>query len=276
LTYTNSNPLRSPESSTKQISFGVEDPVRDFIGRKDKLKELDGLIEDGMHSAVVISGLGGMGKSELVRKYLLQNKSNVSICHWVNGESAETLRSSFEQFAAYLNVPTTDKQNDKPLQLYYTVNSILNQVKENINLLDKRKYIIVIDNVDDLYDDFIKVTKQLCSYSRSIVIITSRRLFLLEGQSEFMELSEWTKEDAVEYVNQRLNSQQQMDSDVDLLCSTLLCDPLALSQAVAYIRHQKQVSFEGPSYSIRHYLAEYECKGEYLLNKALQVSTQEH
>jgi len=210
-----------------------------------------------------------------VRKYLSLHKSTIAICNWVNGESAETLRSSIEQFAAYLNVPTTNKQNDKPLELHEIVNSSLNHVKEKMTLLDKEKYIIVIDNVDDLYDDFFKVTKQLCSYSRSSVIITSRRRDLLQGESEFLELSEWTKKDAVEYVNRSLNSRKPIDPDVDLLCSTLQCYPLALSQAVAYIRYQKQISHEEDSYSIRQYLAKYESKGDSLLNKPLQISTYE-
>jgi len=142
-----------------------------------------------------------MGKSQLVRKYLTLHKRNIPICHWVNGETAESLQSTFEQFAAYLNVPTTDKQTDKPLQLLEIVSNILDHVKEKMTQSNDGNYIIVIDNVDDIYDDFKKVTRQICTYSRSIVLITSRRRDVLSGESELLDLSEWTKEDAMEYAN---------------------------------------------------------------------------
>jgi len=102
-------------NSTQQIFYGIEDAVRSFIGREDKLRELGGLLQNSMQPAVIISGLGGMGKSELVRKYISLNKANISICHWVNGDTAETLRSSFEQFGGYLKVPTTDSKKEQPL-----------------------------------------------------------------------------------------------------------------------------------------------------------------
>jgi len=76
--------------SKQQIFCGIEDPVKSFTGRKDKLRELKGLIQYLMLPAVTISGLAGMGKSELVKKYIKLNKSTIAICHWVNGDSAET------------------------------------------------------------------------------------------------------------------------------------------------------------------------------------------
>jgi len=253
---------------------GIKDPVRSFIGREDKLLELGGLIQNSMLPAVTVSGLAGMGKSELVRKYISLNKATIPICHWVNGDSAESLRSSLEQFGGYLKVPTTDKMDAKPLQLLEIVKNILTQVRETMNLFNEGNYTIVIDNVDDAYEDFITVTKLLCSYSRSNVIITSRLRDVLSGETEFLELSEWTEEDAFEYVNRILKTPPS-DPDVGILCSTLQFYPLALSQAVAYIRHQQRISLQGHSYSVKHYLAEYESKAELILNTTPKISTYE-
>jgi len=153
-----------------------------------------------MLPAVTISGLAGMGKSELKRKYISLNKAINRICHWVNGDSAETLRASLEQFGGYLKVPTTDKMDAKPLQLLEIVKNILTQVRVTMNLFHEGNYAVVIDNVDDVYEDFITVTKLICSYSRSSVIITSRLQDVLSGETEFLELSEWTEENAIEYM----------------------------------------------------------------------------
>jgi len=78
----------------------------------------------------------------------------------------------------------------------------------------------------------------------------------------------------VEYVNRNLKTPPN-DPDVAILCSTLQFYPLAFSQAVAYIRHQQRISLQGYSYSVRHYLAEYESKGELVLNTAPTISTYE-
>jgi len=148
------------------------------------------------------------------------------------------------------------------------------QVKERMNLFIKGNYIIVIDNVEDVNDDFVNVTKQLCSYSRSTIIIISRRRDLLHEETELLELSEWKEEDATQYVNRILKTPPN-DPDVAELCSTLQCYPLALRQAVAYIRRQQRISLQGHSYSVRHYLAEYESKAELLLNTDKRISTYE-
>jgi len=143
-----------------------------------------------------------------------------------------------------------------------------------MNLFIEGNYTIVFDNVDNLYDDFINVTKLLCSYLRSSIIITSRIRDILNGETEFLELSEWTEEDAVEYVNRILKTPPN-NPDVAILCSTLQFYPLALSQAVAYIRHQQRIALQGYSYSVRHYIAEDESKGKLLLDTATKISAYE-
>jgi len=247
----------------QQICYGVKDPVESFIGRKRKLWELEGLIQNCMQSAVVISGLGGMGKSELLKKYISVNKSKIPICQWVNGESAETLRSSFEQFAAFINVAATDERDGRPLELLGIVNNILIHVKKEMIAIDKGNYTVMIDKVENQYDDLMKVVKQLFSYPRSTVIITSRRRDLLLEESEILELSEWTEKEAMEYVTRSLNRQQKL-SDVKILCKTLKFHPLSISQAVDYILHQQRILPDGQVYDIENYLAEHQFKGKLL------------
>jgi len=85
-----------------------------------------------MEPTVIISELGRMGKSELVRKYISLSKANIPICHWE--------RSSIEQLAAYLKIPTTDSKKEQPLQLLDIVNNIMRHVKEAMNLFSEGNY----------------------------------------------------------------------------------------------------------------------------------------
>jgi len=86
------------------IRFNTEDPVGSFIGRKKELQELHIGLQNERQSVISqmasVTGLGGIGKSELARKYISEysNDYNGNIV-WVNAESEATLVESFRRLA---------------------------------------------------------------------------------------------------------------------------------------------------------------------------------
>jgi predicted ATP-dependent serine protease len=101
----------------KSIWFDVEAPVTSFVPRHDLLASI---AEKIMTRIVVISGLAGMGKSELARKYAQDHREDYNgNVIWINASSPETIRESFIRLASgslKISLRNQDKE-DKPLRL---------------------------------------------------------------------------------------------------------------------------------------------------------------
>ncbi|WP_250295221.1 ATP-binding protein [Wolbachia endosymbiont of Oedothorax gibbosus] len=108
------------------IWFGIIEPVASFTGRSSELKALhDALQRSTGRQAVIsqvatISGLGGVGKSELARKYAYKyGKYYGGNVIWINAENFEDMKNSFLRLAGddRLGIPPKDKHGrDKTIE----------------------------------------------------------------------------------------------------------------------------------------------------------------
>ena len=87
------------------IWFDVREPVETFTGRTEELDELRKLVQRKDKSTVIsqtisISGLGGIGKSELARKYVHEYSQEYDgNVIWINAECFATIVESFQRLA---------------------------------------------------------------------------------------------------------------------------------------------------------------------------------
>ena len=93
------------EEIFRSIWFDVREPVETFTGRTEELDELRKLIQRKDKLTVIsqtisISGLGGIGKSELARKYVHEYSQEYDgNVIWINAESFATIVESFQRLA---------------------------------------------------------------------------------------------------------------------------------------------------------------------------------
>jgi CO dehydrogenase nickel-insertion accessory protein CooC1 len=89
------------------------------VGREDVFEKFQNLLEDakketkaGDCNRIIITGLGGMGKTQIVIEYCYQHKENYSYVLWVHSDSEVSVHASFRGIAALLNLPiaNTDEQ----------------------------------------------------------------------------------------------------------------------------------------------------------------------
>ena len=68
------NPIKRPTleetSTSKIISFGIIPPIKTFTGRRQEIETLFHHLENPDVDVVVISGIGGQGKTQLSRQFL--------------------------------------------------------------------------------------------------------------------------------------------------------------------------------------------------------------
>jgi len=95
------NTIKKLEESNKKFHYGSQTPVANFFSRDDELQSLHQKMEYSFDSTnnkmgVVISGMGGVGKSQLARQYWKIQGSFYDNCIWINGQSKETMENDFQ------------------------------------------------------------------------------------------------------------------------------------------------------------------------------------
>ncbi len=164
--------------------------LENFYGRCDELNELEDLLS--VYSCILIYGMGGIGKSELIKQYLTCNSSEYEKIIYIE-ETKNNIRDAIvnddnikiDGMTKLLEVSDEDYFNNKIEQIKEEYNQIKNQQKEMI---------IVFDNVEYFLN--LKYFKQVKEIGCKIVVI-SRNILNGFPVDKKMELGSIKDEDAL-------------------------------------------------------------------------------
>ncbi|WP_353271589.1 tetratricopeptide repeat protein [Wolbachia endosymbiont (group A) of Rhorus exstirpatorius] len=247
------------------VYFEVRDPVRLFTGREKELEELHRMLQDNHERLSVVSqiksvsGLGGIGKTELVKKYVQKYaKGYDENIVWINAETKSTLSQAFFDLAQdnRLGIHLTDKDKSaKPIK------SI---IREIYNFFARKKSLFVFDNVDDAQclKEFLPLGVLRASDERPYILITSRNQQWEDGVG-CLRLGGLSPKDAVTFVKNGLEiKDESQNKDIEDLVTELEFFPLAIQQAISYIQYHQVMN----ELSVTNYLAEYRENKKHLLN----------
>jgi tetratricopeptide (TPR) repeat protein len=114
-----------------------------FLGRDQDLSRLRRLLQAGQTTALLqpqaISGLGGIGKTQLALEYAYRFHQDYQAVLWARAESAETIVSSYVAIASLLQLPEREaKEQD------ITVQAV------KMWLQTHRDWLLILDNADEL------------------------------------------------------------------------------------------------------------------------------
>jgi tetratricopeptide (TPR) repeat protein len=210
-----------------------------FTGRETYLERLDQHFKENGNTALTqpisISGLGGIGKTQLALEYAHRNHPHVyRAVFWANAANKAALEASYLSLAQLLNLPEKDKS---------AVDLIIQAMK--VWLKEHTNWLLILDNVDDvqLARSFLPAT-----YSGHVLLTTRSPIIgniAMQIEMEAMDpkeglpflllrsalLKDKTKLDALAFAIR--NAAEQL---VKLLGG----HPLALDQAGAYIEETRK------------------------------------
>ena len=207
------NEDRNPVSGNSRVPahWNVPPFNTTFVGRQADLLEIKSRLKAGSPSTltqVVVSGLGGVGKTSLVKEYLDRNKASFSLVWWVSGEYP---LPKIRELGEFLHLV---KPNDKEEE-------VLANVMEWLAANDD--WLIVFDNANE--------PKELTPYlpSKGQVLITTRNPHWRDS----LVISVFSRQESIDLLT-RLTHQTECENGQNL-AEALGHLPLALTQAGAYM-----------------------------------------
>jgi len=194
-----------------------------FTGRVDLLDSLHEALTSGQYVAFTqtqaITGLGGVGKTQLALEYTYRHLADYEIVWWVKSEEPATLAADYASLAAKLDLPEKTSPDQNAI-----IGVVKSWLEQNVG------WLMVFDNVQDPEDleDYLPHT------GGGHVIVTSRNPNW-GGIVRTLPVDVFSRAESIEFLRNRTGQ----DDGADALTDALGNLPLALEQAGAYIEETR-------------------------------------
>jgi len=176
-----------------------------------------------------LSGLGGIGKTQIAIEYVYRYHSEYRYIFWVRGDTREKMLSDFASLATTLDLK---EQNEQEQQLI--IEAVRSSLRKNTH------WLLIIDNIEDLRN----ARTILPSAARGHILLTTRTQ-TTGNIAKQIDLEKMTLDEGALFLLRRTKLLTQDDSlqeatTADLQSAKDIADtldglPLALDQAGAYI-----------------------------------------
>ena len=214
-------------NQTEIVNFPL--PPQDFTGRKKELNDLHETCKN--HNTVVITGLGGIGKTALALKYADEHKSYYKFTYFISASSKDGIVQGLINLANEMNVPSGE------------TTTRLKNLRNHLNKLESN-YLLIFDGINHP-EVFEELTKYLPNNKKCVLITSRIHEYVRKIQFKSLSLTSWRIEEAVEYLltttkkeeaNQTETTKSDEHTQAEILAGKLDCLPLALIHASSYIR----------------------------------------
>lgn len=190
-----------------------------FTGREDLLTQLRDKLTSGEHAAVTqaVSGLGGVGKTQLATEYAYRHASDYELVWWVRSEEPARLASDYAGLAGALGLPEKDATEQSA-----AIEAVRRWLEQNGG------WLLVFDNVPGRQD----VRDYLPQGGTGHVIITSRDP-IWSGVASPLAVQVWPRGESIKFLVNRTDESDEAAANE--LAEAVGDLPLALERAAAYM-----------------------------------------
>jgi tetratricopeptide (TPR) repeat protein len=256
----------APRPSHRIWSNEIPSPNPNFTGREAELTRLrDNLFSQQSPHVQVISGMGGIGKTELATQYVHRNIDTYEIIWWIRAEQQDRVRDALVKLGQRLELrqATTDSARDR------TVAAVL----ETLQSSAWPNWLLIFDNAANPFD----LEKYIpASRPEGHVIITARQPnWPSYIAADAIEVPPFTDAESVSFLRRTVPGlaegngvtpaeDERRVREATRLASTLGHLPIAVEHAAAYLAETGQ--------SVEEYMARFIENAHQLLSEQLTDS----
>jgi tetratricopeptide (TPR) repeat protein len=207
------------------IIWNVSYHNKNFEGREIILKEINKLFNNG-EEIVSLVGLGGIGKTQIAKKYAEEYRTRYDIIWWI--DASKDIDIQYIKLAEFWNAYVNKKENYIDL-VNLSTKSIVNQVINNLRTTNLN-YLIIFDNTIKS-EDIIDYLPTNHSNKHANVLITSRNNNML---GKILKVKEFKRYESINLINKLMDG--ITTNEANSLAEILHDYPLSISQATSYIK----------------------------------------
>ncbi|KAF1959942.1 HET-domain-containing protein, partial [Byssothecium circinans] len=215
-----------------------------FVAREKELSKMHELLHGhSSRSAVVLHGLGGIGKTQLAIEYIRRHKEKHTAIFWLNANDGDSLQLSFHGIAQQILKHHPSTRVLSKVDLEGDLDQLVSAVKVWLNLPDNTRWLMIYDNYDNPRTSnnsdrsTVDVRRYLPESNQGSIIITTRSASVTQGQRLHVQKLTGLEDGLKILSNMSGREGVENDSDAKALVVKLDGLPLALSMAGAYMEH---------------------------------------
>ncbi len=211
-----------------------------FVGREELFTQLSTALHSGQPAALsqpqAISGLGGIGKTQIALEYAYRYRQDYQAVLWALTDTRENLTSSYLSIATLLKLPQQGEQESA---------RVIAAVKDWLQT--QTNWLLILDNADDL-----KLARDFLPTNVSGHVLLTTRAQAMGRFARCLEVNLLPPEQAILFLLQRsrllaedASLQKIPEHDYALayaICQELGWLPLALDQAELILKKRDVVS----------------------------------
>jgi tetratricopeptide (TPR) repeat protein len=255
-------PQAAPPGSYQRI-WSAETPARNpnFIGRVTELDSLRGNLLRGRPDppAQVISGMGGIGKTEIAAEYIHQHRDKYDIVWWIRAEHQDRVRDALVSLGERLELRlATSGGRDR------AITAVLEALESGI----RPNWLLVYDNVAQPLD--LQRYMPKCPPGGHIIITSRVQTWPGYIEADSIAVAPFTEQESVSFLRRRVpalnadpsvrdGENERRNSDATRLAAALGHLPIAIEHAASYLTETGQ--------SVDDYLSRFDQNAHRLLSE---------
>lgn len=209
--------------------INLPDKNENFVKRKEYEILVDEYFKN-KKSAILIQGVGGIGKTQIAKSYAYSKKDNYDFIWWINS------KSSFEAQIGDI-IDFYKNTESKEVQIYKTGNIEIDIITVYKIISGNKKWLIIFDDyqlaLSQNMDNFIQNLKKNVNID---ILVTARDKFVEKKFSKMINITQYKREESLQYLK-RLDTKKYKGEveKLDKLAVLLNDHPLSIACAYAYI-----------------------------------------
>jgi tetratricopeptide (TPR) repeat protein len=236
---------------------------RNFTGRVTELERLRANLIKGGQSrprAQIISGIGGIGKTELATEYIHQHRDEYEIIWWIRAEHHDRVRDALVKLGQRLEFRQARPGGERDRTIAAVLEALESEVRPN--------WLLVYDNAARPLD--LQRYLPACPPGGHVIITSQVESWPGYTEADGIEVAPFSEDEAIRFLRNRVSAlrpdlgkadgsvNERQAAEARRLASVLERLPIALEHAAAYLTETRD--------SVDNYLARFEANAHQLFS----------